>query len=220
MYIARSACPGKYLQIYGIAGRMPELQGKAYDLYINAHGQHRYERYAEPGPTTCHGSRPPMEWTESDPQFAHRPEHDVESVFWTMLLTLVRVCPLTFQDEKEWAPDHVAELWSAFYEHEILEKPHAFAGNRSLTFLLDSNMWLDYFPAEMADIAKMMRRIADQVAPEYAFWPTQPPEDHLHEAVQRCRPSQRRYPVGPRSPPAYQGRTPGGEVCINRTTLG
>lgn len=37
----------------------------------------------------------------------------------------------------------------------------------------------------MADIAILLGSIAEQVSPEYAYWPVQPPEDHLHEAIQR-----------------------------------
>ena len=164
---------------------MPELHGDAYNLYIQAHGQDRYDRYAEKDPATRHGSIPPTGWPTTSSAFSHRPEHDVESVVWTMLWVLLRVRPETFDDEREWTSDRVAEIWTIFRHHDIRDNPAWVWETRQLIFNIDPENWPKYFPSEMSGVATMMSRILDQVAPEYAFWLTQPPEEHLHEAVQR-----------------------------------
>ena len=70
---------------------MPQLQGKAKDLYIHAHGQAVYDLYYDVGGTLhgihlCHPDQVPG-------PFLRRPDHDVESVFWTLFSSLLRVCP-------------------------------------------------------------------------------------------------------------------------------
>ncbi|RDX55667.1 hypothetical protein OH76DRAFT_1313290, partial [Lentinus brumalis] len=187
MYISRSVCAGKY-QGCVAAAPMPKLEGEAYELYIKVHGPARYHKFAEKDSSTRHGSIPPSARSRTSPpppKFTHRPEHDVESTFWSMLCTLLRVRPRTFHGEKHGPPDHVAWLWDILQKHAIVPEPNPLSDIRRLIFDLDSDMWCKYFPAEMADVAILVASIAEQVAPEYAFWPTQPPEDHLHEAVQR-----------------------------------
>ena len=184
MFIARSVCAGKYFRAVD-AEPMPQLLGEAKDMYIKAHGQERYDRYAEKDSDTCHGCIPPSRRASGPSVFTHRPEHDAESVGWTMLYTLLRVRPETFHDEKKWAPHRVANIWDAFHKHAIDDEPDDTSEQRTIVFQIEQRNWPLYFPPEMADIAMMMYRIMQQVLPEYAYWPIQPPEDHLHEAMQR-----------------------------------
>ena len=184
MFIARSVCAGKYFRAVD-AEPMPQLLGEAKDMYIKAHGQERYDRYAEKDSDTCHGCIPPSRRASGPSVFTHRPEHDAESVGWTMLYTLLRVRPATFHDEKKWAPEWVAEIWDAFHKHAIRDSPTTSSEQRIIVFQIPQDEWPLYFPPEMADVAIMMSRIMQQVLPEYAYWPIQPPEDHLHEAMQR-----------------------------------
>ena len=51
MFIARSVCTGKYSKAFD-AEPMPQLHGEDKDMYIKAHGQERYDRYAEKDPDT------------------------------------------------------------------------------------------------------------------------------------------------------------------------
>ena len=184
MFIARGVCAGALAEIRE-GEPMPELHGEAYELYVKAHGPERYLRYAEKDNSTCHGSAPPTKRSHASAVFTHRPEHDVESVAWTMLFILLRIRPETFEDEKKWAPIHVATIWQALHEHAIPDKPYDVSDNRDRVFKIKPSSWPEYFPPEMADVGIMLGRIMEQVEPEYAYCMTQPPEDHLHEAVQR-----------------------------------
>ena len=96
MFIARGVCLGVVSTdvLYRIALRMPELSDEARMLYVRAHGEERYERYNDKDGTR-HGAIPPDMDQEFDPppQFFHRPEHDVESVYWSMVSALLRVHP-------------------------------------------------------------------------------------------------------------------------------
>ena len=195
---------------------MPELTGEAKDLYLKAYGEERYNRYADQlGPDdnsdsevrafvkkfphlfpkgfvpgrTVHGGCPPLseEETYDDIPFNHRPEHDVESVWWTMLSALVRVQPAN-RPQEDFVPPSLNDLWESFSQHAILADPSPLQDLRGNILARSLKQWLSYFAPfpELEDVGRLLHAIACQVRCEYALWDPQPPHpDHLHEAVQR-----------------------------------
>ena len=203
--------------IIGVA--MPVLEGEARDLYVRVRGQKYYDSYNDTHPEppedvrphgipdkrflsvwrmmshTMHGGFPPtMRAGEPSPKevpdFRHRPEHDVESVFWSFYAALSRVQPMDGVREK-FVPDTLHNAWSLFAAHKI---PHTSDSRNqdSRILILDRNedTWVaDFRPfPEMHDLGRMLHKLALQVRPEYALWEWEdgePKPDHLHEACQR-----------------------------------
>lgn len=172
---------------------MPELSGRALELYQAAHGKEHYERYNDKKMAQrmlMHGGVPPRDFREimSPPEFFHRPEHDVESVFWTMFAILARVQPASGPQE-EYVPAELRSGWAAFDSHEIPSDPTEIHDERDVLFGTTRQSWRNMFapfPA-MSDIADLLCDVSEQVGPEYALWEWdhEPEPDHLHEAVQR-----------------------------------
>ncbi|KAI0708690.1 hypothetical protein C8Q76DRAFT_859848 [Earliella scabrosa] len=190
MYIARSVCLGLVLDIPAafVGCQMPTLTGEALRLYIAAHGQARYDLYLEKSDLTSHGCIPPKDGPlkASVSSFSHRPEHDVESTFWTTLSGLLRFQPVDSPRE-EFATKAVAEVWRALHVHEIPNDPANYYDQRHAMFGRSPRMWLQLFPDEMKDVAILLYNMSNQVVCEYALWEPQDQLeiDHLHEALQR-----------------------------------
>ncbi|RPD61718.1 hypothetical protein L227DRAFT_610175 [Lentinus tigrinus ALCF2SS1-6] len=187
------------------------------DLYIKAYGVDRYNAYVDevqhitpeiidfaekfphlvnadfsvtPTPKTIHGGRPPKNCNAADSantSFNHRPEHDVESVCWTMISVLVRIQPAKRPQEVH-VPSSLSTLWGHFNSHAIYANPSPLNDERGTILNLDLKHWRSIFEPfpELHDLAGLLHDIACQVRPEYALWdPAAPHPDHLHEAVQR-----------------------------------
>ncbi|RPD61735.1 hypothetical protein L227DRAFT_592819 [Lentinus tigrinus ALCF2SS1-6] len=186
MYIARSVCLGRLqrnmLSLTGVA--MPTLTDEAKRLYVKAYGQHRYDQFTDKNPDTFRGGKPPKRWPNPLPPFVHRPCHDAESIFWTMLAALLRVQPKSAALEP-YAHPLVAELWATLYAHKIPDKPQFYRDNRNALLMTVDEDWVDYFFPEMRDVALLLFDISRHIAPEYELWTPKPPDDHLHEAMQR-----------------------------------
>ncbi|EJF55398.1 hypothetical protein DICSQDRAFT_175969 [Dichomitus squalens LYAD-421 SS1] len=172
---------------------MPRLTGDALYLYTSAYGQERYDRYNdEPGSPTCHGGLPPSpdpdDFDETRlPPFFHRPEHDVESVYWTMVYALLRVQPAGAPRELDLSAAS-ASVWKTLLSHYIPGEEYDQSDEKRHEVMSRvKQQWLDLFGATMQDVALLLWRITQHVRAEYALWKWegnfQP--DHLHEAVQR-----------------------------------
>ncbi|KAI0752692.1 hypothetical protein C8Q80DRAFT_1147700 [Daedaleopsis nitida] len=190
IYIARSVCVGRVnTQSYAFTGQpMPSLTGEALRLYVEAHGQERYGRYEEPNTTTRHGGLPPNAATyrpDNLPKFTHRAEHDVESIWWALLIATLRVCPKSSKKET-FVHSGLARFWKTMHEHMIPHNPHMLSDTRHEYMINGLCEWKFLFTPEMKDFAVLIWQIAFQIAPEYALWTWEShQEDHLHEAVQR-----------------------------------
>ena len=193
---------------------MPELTEEAKNLYIKVYGEDRYNQYADKvtqvNPMaikyakelpnfakdfpelliprrTIHGGRPREELKYVDIPFAHRPEHDVESVWWTMMSTLVRVHPAN-RPQEDFVPNALSSLWQHFSEHAIFANSSSLDDTRGCIMELNIRDWLKVFAPfpEMEDLAHLLYDISRHVKSEYALWDPAPPHpDHLHESVQR-----------------------------------
>ena len=192
MFTSRSACV-RSLFISAVSMKaegMPELTGDALHRYNAVHGPARYDKYP-PEPTVGgakqHGFTPPpicdYAWFESNVKYVHRPEHDVESVFWTMLYALLLVKPADGKPEK-YASTSFSEIWGFLDSHSI--KEDAGTDCRNIIFDQRGSIWIDAFDGCMRDVAVMLCKIGNQVKTEWAFWEDSASvPDHLHEAVQR-----------------------------------
>ncbi|TBU37826.1 hypothetical protein BD309DRAFT_1004721 [Dichomitus squalens] len=196
LYIARSVSLGMVLidlaSNFGMP--MPTLTGDALHLYTTAYGQERYDRYNEdPVARTCHGGYPPTRDSEGElelpdlPAFVHRPEHDVESVYWTMIYALLRAQPATAPRELDLSAAS-ASVWKTLLSHYIPGEKYARSDEKRHEVMSRTKQeWLDLFHATMEDVALLLWRITLHVRAEYALWKREgnPQPDHLHEAVQR-----------------------------------
>ena len=161
---------------------MPTLTGEAKDLYVKAYGQDRYDRFTDKD--TFHGGKPPARQPKTLPTFVHRPAHDAESIYWTMVAALLRVHPKSAERE-QFASEMVAMTWDTLHGHKIPVQPLLYRDHRNVIFTFGENVWQTHFFPEMSDVATLLHDISRQLAPEYEFWSPRPPEDHLHEAMQR-----------------------------------
>ena len=174
---------------------MPQLQGKALELYQQAYGKDHYLRYNDSGSTTHGGLSPQACGYDDDddidrtkiPAFRHRPEHDIESIDWSMVVVLLRVCPATKREY--FAPTANEQVWDWLNSHEIKENVPASAWDKRHP-IVEGNLefWEDLFFPEMRDVARLMFEISKHVRSEYALWEWKDGaylEDHLHEAIQR-----------------------------------
>ncbi|KAI1786564.1 hypothetical protein LXA43DRAFT_1064488 [Ganoderma leucocontextum] len=187
MYIARSVCIGSVLtdDMHRIIPRMPELSEKARDLYIGAHGKERYERHNDTK-ATPHGACPPdpEEGFETPPTFCHRPEHDVESIYWSMVSALLHVRPVEAEGEPE-TTEYFQDAWKFLLWHKIPDADEGYHDQRQLFLNQKARDWGKLFLGGMKDIGTLLWNISRQVRPEYALCGDGLQRDHLHEAVQR-----------------------------------
>ena len=187
MYIARGVCLGVVSidGLYRLAVRMPELSDEARTLYVRAHGEARYERYNDSGGTR-HGALPPDmdEEFNPPPPFFHRPEHDVESVYWSMVSALLRVHPKGV-DRETHADTNMIQTWNLLLSHEIPDKGSTSTDPRQMIVSKTQDPWRGLFFDEMKDVGTLLWQISRHIAPEYALWGDGLQPDHLHEAVQR-----------------------------------
>ncbi|KAI1792825.1 hypothetical protein LXA43DRAFT_1005285 [Ganoderma leucocontextum] len=187
MYVARGACLGvvfTHLWCH-TSPRMPELSDQARALYVRVHGNERYERYNDKDGTR-HGARPPDmdEEYETAPQFRHRPEHDVESVYWSMVSALLRVHPKGVDKETP-EPNIVATVWNTLLSHKIPDQGFLHMDLRHNIVVMTQGAWRALFLGDMQDVGTLLHKISGHIIPEYALWDDNLQPDHLHEAVQR-----------------------------------
>ena len=186
MYISRSVCTGQVLTDYEnrIFQPMPVLSEEARELYVSAHGEERYTRYNDTK-FTRHGACPPDNDDFDSPRaFCHRPEHDVESVYWSMVTTLLHVRPEGAEEEPEAAQAFTAN-WHNLLTHIIPDNPSIYTDPRDLTLKQTEQAWRAQFLGDMKDVGTLLFRISRQIRPEYALFGDDLRQDHLHEAVQR-----------------------------------
>ena len=173
---------------------MPRLEGEVKRRYEEMHSDNpRYEVYNDTG-NASHGGTSAQDRGISSryldrsliSAFYHRPEHDVESIYWSMVCVLLRVRPTTFAKTR-YAEGIHGTTSKALDAHEICDDDD-FTDSRHGILDYSEKLWRSLFPVEMKDVAELMFSISEQVSPEYGLWEW--PEgkyrkDHLHEALQR-----------------------------------
>ncbi|PIL29039.1 hypothetical protein GSI_09087 [Ganoderma sinense ZZ0214-1] len=191
-FIARSVCVRSlFISSVSItAFGMPGLTGDALDRYNAVHGPARYDKYSPEvlGGAKQHGFAPPSPFKhtkfESNIQWVRRPEHDVESIFWSMLFALLLVKPKHGEAAK-YASPAFGRIWDPLRSHYIKEDPGE-DDCRNVIFDRRASTWADAFDGCMQDVGEMLCTVACQVMTEWALWEgSASAPDHLHEAVQR-----------------------------------
>jgi len=158
---------------------MPELRGKAKELYIEAHGQSVYDSYSDTAGTS-HGGH--LRRLDQPPGlFLHRPDHDIESVFWTLLSSVLRVYPSDGPLETNTSPRFQAAIKNL--DSHVIDCTE---DDSRLTF----TSWEeeDFHAAlhpRLTTLAPMLQQMALQIQPEYAYLLPSPRMEHLHEAMRR-----------------------------------
>ncbi|PIL29003.1 hypothetical protein GSI_09050 [Ganoderma sinense ZZ0214-1] len=167
--------------------RMPQLSEKARALYVVAYGAERYERYSDTH-TTPHGASPPYfddrAHTYTPPEFYHRPEHDVESIYWSMVSALLHVRPTAVEAEPE-APKVFMEAWEDLLKHRIPDPDEGYCDPRANFLSKKPAEWSKLLLGDLKSLGPLLEDISRQVRPEYALCGDGLLPDHLHEAVQR-----------------------------------
>ena len=160
---------------------MPTLDEDTKSCYLDAYGRAAYEHYRhDNGIDIIHGAK----FTSSgriQRGFVHRPDHDVESIFWVLLYVLIVAEPK--DDSGNWDKTRNKEAYLLFEKH-IIEK-NSTADTR--TVLLN---WNQYTLASALDpkfcsLVPMLYEMRRQIKPEYAELDEEPPKDHLHEVMRR-----------------------------------
>lgn len=181
MFIARSIASkrprtGKSAKAYK---HMPTLSGKAKLLYEKAYGQETYKQYCDAS-DTFHGREKPKSVLQA-PDFFHRPDHDVESIFWVLFLTLIRAQPCITSTEIDlrpyWKTDEI------FRNHIIDDDDQS--DTRDVLFDRDIGDIQAILDPQLAALSQMLVDMGEQIMPEYSYLYPPPARDHLHEAMRR-----------------------------------
>ena len=158
---------------------MPELDGKAKDAYVKAYGQDVYSSYSDKGSNKVHGRQPP-EPSETPLPFSHRPDHDIESIFWVLVFTLMLALP---KGPYEKPSPRFYKGVKKIREHTIDRDEDV--DLRDWFFRLEPTEWPGLFHSKLSPIVGMVEALSLQVYPEYGLLNPPPEEEHLHEAFRR-----------------------------------
>ncbi len=190
IYIARSVAAGAVLMddFPQPHVHMPSLHGNAKRHYKATYGREEYRKYKEKG-KGIHGSPPQFvrKKERKSLQFRHLPRHDVESVFWILVILLLRAKPLGYSKEVE-TPSIAQDMWAHLHGHIINNEGRSYSGTaayRELIFSWNRAKWESALHPGLASLAPFLEAVASQVRPEYSLLSVAPPEEHLHEAVRR-----------------------------------
>lgn len=191
MFIARSVSMERTLDNgYAFTYEpMPRLDDSAEQVYVKAYGSEAYyERYYhDHGDGTIHGSPPPqsreLRRNTPDVKFSHRPDHDVESIFWTLLYALITAQPK--DGPHGIRSEMLEEAFRLFHKHAIPQEGEIEEDSRKHFFYWGKWSFENALHPGLKDLAPMLVDMALQICPEYAYLVPSPPEDHLHEAMRR-----------------------------------
>ncbi len=183
-FIARSVSAGRPLAAADMASsfrRMPTLSGDAKAAYVRAYKEDTYNMYCDTH-DTIHGSTPPPGSAKLPPfEFCHRPDHDVESIFWVLLFTLLRAQPYDATEDVD-----LELFWTTnqcLLDHVIQSKARFDTRDSLLTF--SEETMAEALNSKLAPLSGMLADMAAQVRPEYGYLSPSPRKDHLHEAMRR-----------------------------------
>ncbi|CAL1717166.1 unnamed protein product [Somion occarium] len=179
-YIARAVASGtvvntKWSRIFA---PMPSLEDRTKEIYQRVYGQEAYDRYEDTA-DTFHSGRASSRKAK-DVAFVHRPDHDVESLFWLLVAVFLLAKPLG-------EPDKPTQRFYSAWKH--IER-HMVAGagcddTREPFLSYSVAHWEAALHPGLSSLAPLLENLATQVQPEYALMDPAPPEDHLHEAFRR-----------------------------------
>ena len=155
---------------------MPELEDEAKRLYEDSYGKKTYADYCDKN-DTAHGRTVPE--TFSEMEFGHRPDHDVESIYWVLLATLLRAEPRDSLPDPDFS--NYWTTYDALLNHKTMRG--GMLDTRSSVLVLGERGIRSALDPKLASVAPMLNDMRKQIIPEYAY--LQPAQEHLHEALRR-----------------------------------
>lgn len=195
MYIARAISIGHRQGEYKDQRtflHMPELSGQARELYGKTWGPSMYDLYCDDG-DTHHGATIPADddlcnryETGSTEDINHQPRHDVESMFWSLYITSIRLVPKC--DEPDVLRDQFKKVWKILQGHQINDPDHLQSDSRDgiFTRLADDIKQTLHPGLRSSPLSKLIAALGEQIRPEYELIREELPyEDHLHEVMRR-----------------------------------
>ncbi|KAJ3552342.1 hypothetical protein NM688_g4196 [Phlebia brevispora] len=194
MYIARAVSRGEMLGKYSWHKKftaMPELTNRARELYNDTWGKEVYEMYSDL-PDTCHGCKVPEEAALSaihqraiNNSYRHRPDHDVESMGWSLLILCMQAVPKGPANGEAVKPEF-RDACKTMKDHTI-GKQHVDRRDQLLSNIaLEENYRKDLIHPDLliAPFDKLLQRLALHMMPEYGLLEGIR-HDHLHEVWRR-----------------------------------
>ena len=202
MFIARSIASGELLDFkYATAFvRMPMLTGEAEKTYLAAYKKEDYEGFCD-APGEFHGCEHPIDqnlllrFSEEEQedaeeemlqrkrqtaQFLHRADHDVESIYWVLVTTLLRAQPEKVSKDANLLTYY--NTWKYFSQHVIMKG--GTEDSRDAVLNLSVNKWKAALDPQLSSLGKMLYSMGKQIQPEYGLLQS-PKAEHLHEAMRR-----------------------------------
>ena len=165
---------------------MPVLEGKAKEKYVAAYGARAYEECCDDG-TTIHGGELLPGVIEGQVPFTHKPRHDMESIYWTLVYALLKARPAGAPRETT-LRSAVKTVQRVLLQHTIRSSAHPQDDDERLVFLLYRETRVERILHPMLQrrgLGSLLYQLGQQVLPEYAYLDPAPPVGHLHEAF-RC----------------------------------
>jgi hypothetical protein len=168
---------------------MPVLATEPASVYNQVHAPDQFRKFQDAGYT--HGGsfdsplygRIAQSDTLAKSLFCPLPRHDAESVFWIIVIFLLRALPAHPTTEDNLMP--LQQLWRALGDHYIPESTDGYIDSREGVLKYGVKKWQPNLHPDLADEAELLGQLCEQVNPEYAYLLPQPPLFHLHEAMQR-----------------------------------
>jgi hypothetical protein len=178
-YIARAVSGGHLLKAMSTRSfqHMPELQGNAKGRYMQTYDQVLYDSFSDRD-GLYHGGV-----VSDDPQevFLHRPRHDIESVFWTLLSSILRVSPTGCTPQENTNPEFSAVIHTL--DSHVIGRCRL--DSRELILDWREESLQAALHPKLASLAPMLVAMGTQIRPEYGYLSPSPRTEHLHEAMRR-----------------------------------
>lgn len=175
---------------------MPTLIGEAKDRYVEAYSQDEYDLYTD-NEDTFHGVPRIHKTDVKDIKYLHRPDHDVETTFWSMIYASMQLSgPEDQKDDcghgkhvDQSLSDHARFTWSRIHGHYIRwadrDADKLPKDSRDVLLVYTEEDWREALHPAVACLAPLFVQMARQIYPEYGLLATPPPQEHLHEAMRR-----------------------------------
>lgn len=194
--------------------QMPLLGKRARRLYETVYGAEEYEHFCDdnqhihgvPRPDPSHDVDEDDEGEEIEdggdessidkedkanriraaqqPMFRHKPEHDVESIFWVLFFTLIQANPSqTTKEVDNVSRSFYNQTLRYFRQHQI--RDHAVCDGREFVLLSSKDEIKSMLHPELGSLAGMLIAMICQIAPEYGHLSGVLDPLHLHEAMRR-----------------------------------
>jgi hypothetical protein len=158
---------------------MPTLDGEAKALYVAAYGEDVYNKFTDDdNDQRFHGG---LNTGEAQGGFLHLPRHDVESVFWTLLSSILHAYPSA--GDPETTTDKRFDAALKALESHIIDKSQIDYRDNLLGFR--AYKFQEALHSDLATLAPMLESMCHQIRPEYSFLSPAPQKEHLHEAMRR-----------------------------------